>query len=104
MATIEIHQPATVGEKLLRSVIKAGIRMAVVLRAYRHRRAMTNLLSLDAHMLKDIGVTQRDVRSALAAPLSDDPSARLAALADERRLARVARARTRTRRDPNCLG
>jgi uncharacterized protein YjiS (DUF1127 family) len=65
--------------------------------AYRNRRQVARLLSWDAHMLRDIGLTPGDVSSALASPLAEDPSCRLDALARERR--RAVEAGARERRD-----
>jgi hypothetical protein len=45
------------------------------------------LLGWDAHMLRDIGLSQSDVESALSGPLKDDPSSRLGTIAAERRQA-----------------
>lgn len=97
MATVDIHRSETAGEKLLRFALNAGTRTVAILRAYRNRRAMMDLARLDPRMLHDIGITQHDVRAALAAPMSDDPSARLSVLANERRTARLAQARERAR-------
>jgi uncharacterized protein YjiS (DUF1127 family) len=66
-----------------------------VVTAYRNRRQVARLLSWDAHMLRDIGLTPGDVRSALASPLADDPSYRLDTMARERRHALQAGARER---------
>ena len=43
-------------------------------------------------MLRDIGVTQGDVRSAMASPLGEDPSYRLGAMAREQELGGLAAA------------
>jgi uncharacterized protein YjiS (DUF1127 family) len=63
--------------------------------AVRNRRQVAKLLSWDAHMLRDIGLTPGDVRSAMAGPLHEDPSYRLDTLARERRSAFRATARER---------
>jgi uncharacterized protein YjiS (DUF1127 family) len=63
--------------------------------AVRNRRQVAKLLTWDAHMLRDIGLTPGDVRSALASPLAEDPSCRLDMLVRERRRAVQARARER---------
>ncbi|WP_421726623.1 DUF1127 domain-containing protein [Bauldia sp.] len=98
MTTVDLHRPASAGEKLLRAILLPGARAIAVLRAYRNRRAVANLLSLDPHMLGDMGVTPHDVRSALASRITDDPSTHLASLAQERRAARTAQSRERQRR------
>ena len=66
--------------------------------AVRNRRQVAKLLYWDAHMLRDIGLTQGDVHAALASPLGDDPSYRLDTMARERRMAAQATARERGRR------
>jgi len=63
--------------------------------AVRNRRQVAKLLSWDARMLRDIGLTPGDVRSAMASPLGDDPSCRLDGIARERRNALHAAARER---------
>jgi uncharacterized protein YjiS (DUF1127 family) len=55
--------------------------------AVRNRRQVAKLLSWDAHMLRDIGLTPGDVQSAMAGRLRDDPSYRLDTMARERRSA-----------------
>lgn len=71
--------------------------------AVRNRRQVAKLLSWDAHMLRDIGLTQGDVHAAMASPLREDPSYRLDRMAQERRHAAHATARERlaaARRQP----
>ncbi|HET7718092.1 MAG TPA: DUF1127 domain-containing protein [Bauldia sp.] len=70
-----------------------------VVKAARNRRQVARLLSWDARMLRDIGLTPGDVRSAMASPLGDDPSGRLGAMAEERRNAIHAAARERLERE-----
>ena len=67
-------------------------------RAWRNRMAVARLADLDAHALRDIGLTPHDVRSALAMPLFNDPSRKLAQFASERWHAERAAARARRRR------
>ncbi len=89
MATTELTQspPASTGDKL-RLAIEAGFaRLAALWRAARNRRSVARLLEWDDHMLRDIGVTPGDVRSALATPFGDDASYRLGAMSLERRRA-----------------
>jgi hypothetical protein len=57
-----------------------------------NRRSVAKLLSWDEYQLRDIGITQNDVQSALASPLGDDPSFRLGVMSTERRAAFRARA------------
>lgn len=64
------------------------------LKAWDNRReAMSMLTGMDEHMLKDIGLSGGDVRSALAEPLWSDPTVRLKLLAVERRAAVRAQSR-----------
>jgi len=56
-------------------------------RAYRGRRALHTLIEADDRMLRDIGVTRDDVRWALDAPTSQDPTAYLRLRAVSRRAA-----------------
>lgn len=84
--------PATVGERLLGLAGAAINRLAVAWRSAQNRRSVAKLLTWDEHQLRDIGITQGDVQSALATPLSDDPSYRLGAMSMERRAAFRARA------------
>jgi len=63
--------------------------------AVRNRRQVAALLSWDAHMLRDIGLTPGDVHAAMASPLREDPSYRLDTMAQERRRAAQASARER---------
>ncbi len=56
-------------------------RVQAVARALRNRRAVGRLAELDAHQLKDIGLTRGQVTGALEAPLLSDPSTILADIA-----------------------
>jgi len=76
-----------------RAVIAAVIGPVVCFaRAWKSRREMAKLLEWDSRMLADIGVTEGDVRSALAVSGDEDPSLRLSLLAIERRAAARAHA------------
>ena len=77
------------------AVATAFARIAGTWRAMRNRRAVASLLAWDAHMLKDIGLTPGDVRTAMSTPLLDDPSYRLSVLSVERRAGHRAAARER---------
>ena len=66
--------------------------------AMRHRREVAQLLVWDQRMLRDIGVTEGDVRSAMASRFGEDPSSRLEAMAGERRRAFLEGARERAQR------
>lgn len=63
------------------SVVK---RMSSLLDFWSYRRTMTELVTLDDHMLKDIGITRSDVRKGILQPYSDDPTTRLRIQAMER--------------------
>lgn len=72
------------------SMLKAGVlsvgkRISSVWNFLAYRRTMTQLVTLDDHMLKDIGITRCDVNAAATLPYSNDPTARLRMLALERR-------------------
>jgi hypothetical protein len=67
-------------------VVKAHI-------ALRNRREVAQLLTADAAVLRDLGLTQMDVSCALAEPMWRDPSARLMVWSIERRAAQRAAAR-----------
>lgn len=58
-------------------------------RILRHRREVARLEEWDDGALRDIGLSRADVRLALAAPLSVDPSAQLMLWTRERRSARL---------------
>jgi len=51
--------------------------VAAVLRARRNRKATLPLLEFDDRMLRDIGLTRGDVRSALTCRFDEDPTYRL---------------------------
>ncbi len=63
------------------SIVK---RASAALNFWSYRRTMTQLVTLDDHMLKDIGVTRGDIRKSSALPYSDDPTTQLRILAMER--------------------
>lgn len=67
------------------AAVACAKRMAQVLR---HRRDMAILAAVNDHMLADIGLTRGDVNDAFAEPLWRDPTAVLAARAQERRYSR----------------
>lgn len=72
------------------TTLKAGAlsivkRMASVWQFWAYRRSMTQIVALDDHMLKDIGITRGDVNLAATMPYADDPTAHLRVLAMERR-------------------
>jgi uncharacterized protein YjiS (DUF1127 family) len=97
MATTELtrSRPAGLGERLLLTVEAGLARLTALWRAAQNRRSVARLLEWDDHMLRDVGLTQGDVRSALASGFTDDPSYRLGAMSVERRRAVQAAAKER---------
>jgi len=89
MTTTGLSQsaPATVGERLLGFAGAAINRVVAAWRSMQNRRSVAKLLEWDEYQLRDIGLTQGDVRSALASPMGDDPSYRLGVMSVERRAA-----------------
>ncbi len=69
----------------LGSVLRAiGHSLLWPVRVYRSRQTLHQLSRMDARELRDIGLTQYDVRSAQALPLDADPTMLLANRAHER--------------------
>ncbi len=96
MTTTEIQTGQASATLRLQSILAvSAARVAAVWRAAKNRRQVGNLLGWDDRMLADIGLTQGDIRSALAAPLSEDPSQQLQLRSSERRNAVRASARER---------
>jgi uncharacterized protein YjiS (DUF1127 family) len=87
--------PATTGEKFHAFLEAAVDRVVGVVRAMQNRRSVAKLLEWDDRMLRDIGLTQSDVRAVMAIKPTEDPSLRLDALSCERRAAQRAEARER---------
>jgi uncharacterized protein YjiS (DUF1127 family) len=100
MAATELFEgsPAPRAGAFLHAIEKAAAGVAALWRAHRNRRAVGTLLGWDAAMLRDIGLSQSDVQSALAARLGDDPSSRLSTIAREHREAIRAQALEARRR------
>ncbi len=100
MATTEITQitPTGTSERLRNLAAASYSRVVAAWRAMRNRRSVAKLLEWDEHMLRDIGITQGDVRSALSSPLAEDPSYRLGVMSVERRAAFRASAAERLQR------
>jgi uncharacterized protein YjiS (DUF1127 family) len=108
MVTTELthfHAHQGVGERFLAFVGGVAGNLAATWRAAQNRRSVAKLLEWDARMLKDIGLTEGDVRSVMALPASADPSQHLRMLSVERRAAIRAEALARLSRgaefDPN---
>lgn len=97
MVTTEYTHHAAARESAAERFLSlAGViatRAAAMWRAWQNRRSVARLLDWDDRMLGDIGLTAGDVRSVMALPATEDPSARLDALSLERRAGRRAAAR-----------
>ncbi|MEO8667491.1 MAG: DUF1127 domain-containing protein [Bauldia sp.] len=90
MVTTEFtHGPAqrTFAEGLLAAVARFANRVVGTWHAAQNRRAVAKLLFWDDRMLHDIGLTQGDVYSVMAAPAGEDPSRKLTLISTERRAA-----------------
>jgi uncharacterized protein YjiS (DUF1127 family) len=89
MATTECTETelTTPAQGLRTFVETAFVRVAGAWRAARNRRSVNKLLEWDSHMLADIGLTEGDVRSALASRFAEDPSYKLRAFSGERKAA-----------------
>jgi len=68
-------------------------RVGAIGRVIAGRRVLRELASFDDRMLRDIGVSRHDLRSAAAEPLYRDPTALLAGRVDESRHGRTTRTR-----------
>jgi uncharacterized protein YjiS (DUF1127 family) len=99
MAMAAFDDTRTAHEGLFPFVSAVLHQAAALVQAMRNRRQVAKLLNWDSRMLRDIGLTPGDVRSAMASPLGDDPSYRLGAMARERRHAFLAAARERAERE-----
>ncbi len=96
MTTTEIQTGQVPATHRLQSILAvSAARVAAVWRAAQNRRQVGKLLGWDDRMLADIGLSQGDVRSALATPFPEDPSQHLRLLSGERRNAIRASARER---------
>ncbi len=96
MATCEMSTaPATTGEKIHAFFESAFARVIGTVRTMQNRRSVAKLLDWDDRMLRDIGLTQGDVRAVMAMKVTQDPSRRLHDLSAERRAAQRAEARER---------
>ncbi|HEX5509363.1 MAG TPA: DUF1127 domain-containing protein [Pseudolabrys sp.] len=72
------------------AAMAAGLRrIKAMVRAHRHRRDAITLVSLDDHMLRDIGLTEADVRDAFASRFWEDPTSLLSERLNERRANRA---------------
>lgn len=82
---------------MVAAVIPARLLKGIVVfaRSTRNRYDVLQMLEMDDHMLRDIGLTRTDVTSALSSPVMMDPSTRLRVFAVERRAGNRAQARER---------
>lgn len=86
MSPVSPLAPASVPVRLVAAARAVAMLANATWTAWRHRRAVRDLLTFDDHMLADIGLTRGDVAAALATrDWSVDPSTRLRILAVERR-------------------
>lgn len=89
-----ISPAAAKSGSMLKACVRAlAKRISSVWNFWAYRRTMTQITTLDDHMLKDIGITRGDVQAATTLPYSDDPTSRLRMLALERRASELAWAR-----------
>lgn len=65
---------------------RVSLGIAVLWRAWKHRREVNDLLRLDDRMLKDIGLVRTDILGALEEPIGADPSVGLRLRSVENRL------------------
>ena len=89
MATTEFthSEPTTLAHGFQHFVQASAARVAAAWRSAKNRRSVNQLLGWDDRMLSDIGLTQGDVRSALASRFAEDPSYRLRSFCGERKAA-----------------
>jgi uncharacterized protein YjiS (DUF1127 family) len=86
-----VPAPAAVAKTgLLAKVVQVAVN---VWTRIRNRRRVHDLLALDDYLLRDLGVARGDVFEALSNPLVNDPTAILAAAANQHRLGECARIR-----------
>ena len=93
--TLHPHTSSSASEKALSLVEAGAARVAALWNAVKNRRSVARLLEWDDRMLRDVGLTQGDVRAALSGRLTEDPANRLDAFYGERRNATRANARER---------
>ncbi|WP_306261518.1 DUF1127 domain-containing protein [Pararhizobium sp. IMCC21322] len=84
---------ATSASMLKAAVLSVGKRISSVWNFWAYRSTMTQLVTLDDHMLRDIGITRCDVNAAATLPYSNDPTSRLRTLAQERQASELALAK-----------
>jgi len=65
------------GSSVKRAAEAAAAFLSAVFKARRNRKATRGLLEFDDRMLRDIGLTRGDVRSALSCRFDEDPTYRL---------------------------
>lgn len=83
------------GNRILAVVASACAAAMLRVRVWKNRRQVARLLGWDDHMLRDIGLTQGDVYSAMATGVDEDASVHLSMLSLERRFAHKAQLRER---------
>jgi uncharacterized protein YjiS (DUF1127 family) len=77
------------------AILRFPANLKAAVQAWRNRSHVLSMTEMDDRMLSDIGLTRSDVASALASPLTTDPTTRLRIIAVERRAGNRAQARER---------
>lgn len=98
MTTFETYTPharMSRGRQILAIGAGAAAVLVARFRIWKNRRSVARLLQWDAHMLRDIGLTEGDVYSALATRADQDASVQLSMRSLERRYANHAQAKDR---------
>ena len=86
---------APMGAVLAGLILQAGSMIRKLALSFRRRQIIANMLQLDDHMLRDMGLSRSDVLDAACEPIWRDPSRVLVERAVERRAAGWQRARER---------
>lgn len=82
IATRPLHRLGGGAAAVVRGAVSV---VASLVRSWRNRRVVGDLLEFDDRMLADIGLMRGDVTAALSSPTGTDPSTRLRIFAVERR-------------------
>lgn len=97
MRTVPAFQHSASGPQFGRAFDRFAQRVATFMVAWRGRRAVSELAHFDARLLGDIGLTRADVTGAIERPMHEDPTAHLAGVVRERRVAEAAQKREAAR-------
>ena len=93
--TFSTESRPTTGKRIAAFIGATFAAAALRIRVWNNRRQVARLLGWDDHMLRDIGLTQGDVYSAMATRADEDASVQLSMRSLERRFARNADMRDR---------